>query len=182
MFWVIALFDEETEALVKNIWEELREESISYYIDEVQDGRPHLTLASYKELDKENYIRQMETFYDNKQSFDITFNHIGSFLNYNTLFLSPTVTEELLDFHTHHHKHFGTYNTEANKLYEPGQWIPHSTLANKLEPDLLSKAFHYCVDRVGLTKGRIEEVGLIELVEQDGDTMEAPIIYSKKLK
>ncbi|MEG9295443.1 2'-5' RNA ligase family protein [Mangrovibacillus sp. Mu-81] len=182
MYWVIALFDTETERLIKHIWKELREESISYYIDEVQDGRPHLTLASYKELDKKNYIRQMETFYDNKRGYDITFNHIGSFLNYNTLFLSPTVTEQLLDFHTEHHKHFGTYNTEANKLYEPRQWIPHVTLANNLEPDQLSKAFHYCVDRIGQTKGRIEEVGLIELVEQDGNTMEAPIIYSKKLK
>jgi 2'-5' RNA ligase len=182
MYWVIALFDKETETLINNIWEELREESISYYIDEVQDGRPHLTLASYNELDKKNYIRQMEIFYDNKRSFDITFNHIGSFLNYNTLFLSPTLTMQLLDFHTEHHKHFDTYHREANKLYEPGQWIPHISLANKLEPDQLSKAFHYCVERIGLTESRIEEVGLIELVDQDHDAMEAPIIYSKKLK
>ncbi|WP_175987773.1 2'-5' RNA ligase family protein [Bacillus sp. Marseille-Q1617] len=182
MFWVTAQFDEETENLIKTIWKELRDHSISYYIDEVQDGRPHLTLASYKELDKENYIKQMDIFYDDKKCFDITFNHIGSFLNYNTLFLSPTATKELLDFHTHHHKHFKTFSTEANELYEPGQWIPHCTLANKLEADQLSKAFHYCVDRIGLTKGRIEEVGLIELAKQDGDTMHAPLIYSKKLK
>ncbi|QTC41801.1 2'-5' RNA ligase family protein [Bacillus sp. V3] len=182
MYWVVALFDEQTEQLIKDVWKELRDEDISYYIDEVKDGRPHLTLASYKELDKENYIRQMDIFYDENESFGVTFNHVGTFLNYNTLFLSPTMTQELLDFHTDHHKHFETFSTEANKLYEPGQWIPHCTLANKLEADGLSKAFHYCVDRVGLTEGKIEEIGLIELVKQDGDAMEAPLIYSKKLK
>ncbi|WML48684.1 hypothetical protein RCG23_00590 [Neobacillus sp. PS3-34] len=46
MFGVIALFDEQTEQIINDIWKELREKLISFYAEEVEDRRPHITLAS----------------------------------------------------------------------------------------------------------------------------------------
>ena len=43
MYGVVALFDEKTENIIKVIWEELREQSISFYAYEVEDRRPHIT-------------------------------------------------------------------------------------------------------------------------------------------
>ncbi|WP_421378512.1 2'-5' RNA ligase family protein [Bacillus salacetis] len=182
MYWVAALFDEKTEELIKQLWEELREESISFYADEIKDGRPHITLASYSELDKQKFMNEMEKCYANETEKEICFNTLGSFLNYGTLFFSPTVTTELLQFHGSHYEFFESYNEYANPLYTPGKWIPHCTLANKLSEAELAEAFQYCLKRHESIMGKITEVALIELVEEQGENLDAPIIFSVPLK
>ncbi|WP_226659013.1 2'-5' RNA ligase family protein [Guptibacillus hwajinpoensis] len=181
MYWFIALFDEETEAKVKEIWRELKEQGLSYYIDEVKDGRPHITLASYEHLDKEEYIRKIDALYDGAEKIEITLNTVSSFLNYGTIFFAPTVTEKLLSLHSAHHHHFEDFNGSANSLYFPGQWIPHCTVANQLKPDDLAQVFQYCFKEVKPIVGKIEAVALIELKEEDEDGMDAPVIYTKHL-
>ncbi|WP_273851952.1 2'-5' RNA ligase family protein [Guptibacillus spartinae] len=181
MFWFIALFDEETEAKVKEIWRELKEQGLSYYIDEVKDGRPHITLASYEHLDREEYIREIDTFYDRVEKMEIMFNMVSSFLNYGTIFIAPTVTKDLLAIHSAHHQHFEDFNGSVNSLYFPGQWIPHCTVANQLEPDDLANVFQYCFTEVQPFRGKIEAVALIEVKEEDEEGMNAPVIYTKHL-
>jgi len=182
VYWFIALFDEQTEAQVKGIWQELKEQSLSYYIDEVKDGRPHITLASYEQLDKEEYIRKIDAFYEEVGKVELTFNTVSSFLNYGTIFLAPTVTENLLSLHSAHHHHFERFNGSANSLYLPGKWIPHCTVANQLESDDLARVFQYCFSEVNPIFGKIEAVALIELKEEDEEGMDAPIVYTKHLK
>lgn len=181
MFWFIALFDEKTEQMIKEIWNDLSKNAISFYAEEVKDGRPHLTLGSYYDLNKKEFIQKADQFYNNTTRVDITFNTIGSFLNYQTLFLSPTVTTELLDFHSSHHDYFKEFSNNANSLYFPGKWIPHCTLANRLSAEKLSEAFSYCLKRNDTIYGKIREVALVELVGKDNNTVDARIIYSKPL-
>ncbi|MFF3023368.1 hypothetical protein ACFVRR_12050 [Gottfriedia sp. NPDC057948] len=42
MYGVVALFDAKTEQIIKDIWTELSEKSISFYADEVVDRNPTL--------------------------------------------------------------------------------------------------------------------------------------------
>ncbi|WP_409250881.1 2'-5' RNA ligase family protein [Bacillus sp. SCS-153A] len=181
MYWVAALFDEKTEKLIKQIWKELAQESLSYYEEEIKNPRPHITLASYSELDKERYIDEMKKLYENQQEMEICFNTLGSFLNYGTLFFSPTMTKELMDLHAAHHKNFN-YNETTNALYQPGKWIPHCTLANKLSEEELAKAFQFCLKRNDSINGKITEIALIEMEDSQDDQLEAPIIFSVPLK
>ncbi|RIW37265.1 2'-5' RNA ligase family protein [Bacillus salacetis] len=182
MYWVAALFDDETEQLIKNLWNELREESISFYADEIKNGRPHITLASYKEIDKQQFIEGMKEFYNDKEEVKICFNTVGSFLNYGTLFFSPTVSTELLDLHASHYEFFKEDTPAANDVYVPGEWIPHCTLANKLTEEELAVAFQYCLKKNDLIKGVIKEIALIQLAEVDEGQIEAPVVYSIPLK
>ncbi|MGM0845200.1 MAG: 2'-5' RNA ligase family protein [Bacillota bacterium] len=182
MYWVAALFDEKTENEIKDIWKELSEESLSFYSDEIKNGRPHLTIASYTELNKQKYIEEMNTFYSNKNEIDICFNTLGSFLNYGTLFFSPTVTKELMNLHSSHYAFFHKNNEAANSLYKPDTWIPHCTLANNLPEEELAAVFQYCLKRNDSIRGRITAIGLIELAEDQGKQMEAPIIHTVQLK
>ncbi|NWK69829.1 2'-5' RNA ligase family protein [Bacillus paramycoides] len=177
MYGVIAKFDEKTEQIIKDIWRELREKSISFYVDEVVNRVPHITLASYNEIDKNEFIEQIDKFYDDKVGFEITFNSIGSFLHSGTLFLSPTINRQLLEFHSNHHKNFIKYNDNPNSLYLPDKWLPHCTLANRLTPEKLSEAFTYCLKRNDTIKGMIEEIAILEIVCKNN----VPIIFSKRL-
>jgi 2'-5' RNA ligase len=182
MYWVIALFDDKTEELIKGIWKELTIKKISFYEEEIHDARPHITIGSYTHLNKEAYIEALDSYYEHKKSIHITLNTIGSFLNFGTLFLSPTVTGELLNLHSSHHDYFQSFNEYANPLYLPDNWIPHCTLANKLPPEKLAEGFEYCLKRGDLIDARITHIALIELVEDSINGVDAPIIFSKPLK
>ena len=177
MYGLIAIFDEKTEQVIKDIWKELKVKSISAYAYEVEDRRPHITLASYHEIDKTEFIKQMDEFYYDKPTIEITFNSIGSFLNSGALFFSPTVTCQLIEFHSNHHKYFNQFNRNPNSLYLPDSWIPHCTLANRLSPKKLSEALNYCSIRNSTIYGKIKEVALIDVSNKN----KAPIIYSKEL-
>ncbi|MFJ8511229.1 2'-5' RNA ligase family protein [Lysinibacillus xylanilyticus] len=125
MYGFIAIFDEKTEQVIKDIWKELKEKSISSYAYEVENRRPHITVASYNNINKTEFIKQMDEFYNDKPALDITFNSIGSFLNSGALFFSPTITRELMEFHSIHHKYLKQFNDDPNSLYLPDNWIPH---------------------------------------------------------
>jgi 2'-5' RNA ligase len=136
MYGVIALFDERTEQMIKDIWRELSEKSISFYAEEVEDRSPHITLASYKDLNCIEYIKQLDVFYENKSEIDITFKTIGTFLNSGALFFSPIVTKELLEFHSQHHKHIlkGSMTTQIHCTCQTnGSLIVHWQIGYQLK-------------------------------------------------
>ncbi|PGL73273.1 2'-5' RNA ligase family protein [Bacillus sp. AFS055030] len=178
MYGVVALFDAKTEQIIKDIWTELREKSISFYADEVVDRKPHITLASYHDLDKLSFIEHLDDFYENKQEIEISFTSIGSFLNTGILYFSPIVTKHLIEFHENFHIQFRQFNDDPNSMYLPEKWVPHCTLANRLLPDKLVEAYNYCLHRNDTIVGKIQEIGIIEMVNKSN----APIIYSKSLK
>ncbi|WP_088071694.1 2'-5' RNA ligase family protein [Gottfriedia luciferensis] len=178
MYGIVAIFDEETEQIIKDIWKELSEKSISFYAYEVINRKPHITLASYNHLNKIDFTKQFDEYFENKSELDITINSIGSFLNTGTLYFSPNVTKDLIEFHEDYHFHFKQYNDNPDSMYLPNKWIPHCTLANRLTTEKLSEAYTYCLNRQELIVGKLKEVAIIEFVNKNN----VPIIYSKKLK
>ncbi|MFB7141122.1 2'-5' RNA ligase family protein [Gottfriedia sp. NPDC056225] len=177
MYGVVALFDEKTEKMIRDIWSELRESSISFYADEVIDRKPHITLASYNQLNLSKFTEQMDKLYENELEINITLNSIGSFLNTGIFYYSPIVTKDLIEFHENFHAQFKQFNDNPKSMYLPGSWVPHCTLANRLTPEKLSEAYNYCLDRNDPIVGKIQEIGVIELVNKNN----APIVYSKSL-
>lgn len=177
MYAVIALFDTVLEQRIKKIWEELEKNKISYYAREVEDRVPHITLASYKEVSVTNFINEMETFYKDKGKIQVEFQAVGSFINTKTLFYSPTVTKELIELHSDHHRYFASFNNDEESLYLPGKWVPHCTLANRLSKEKLQDGYSYCLKINEKLEGEINRIGLIRV----DSSKHAPVIYSKSL-
>ncbi|MFD1737903.1 2'-5' RNA ligase family protein [Bacillus salitolerans] len=177
MFGVIAIFDEKTERLIKEIWHELRERNISSYAFEVEDRKPHITIATYRDVNNKEFFKRMDDVYEGTQAVDITFESIGSFLNSGALYFAPTVTRKLNDLHVSHHRHFVQFNDIPDSLYLPNYWIPHCTIANRLSSENLTKAFEYCTNCYSKIEGRIDKIAVIDVTEKG----KAPIIYCKKL-
>lgn len=164
MYAIIALFDEQTEREIKEVWEGLKQESITSYAFEVPNRQPHITLASYNSLDVEGITKLMNHYYQTSEVINVTFNTIGTFIQSGTLFLEPVFSTELRDLHSGHHRTFEKYNDHPASLYLPNSWIPHCTLANRLTKQKMAEAFGYCINMLTPLHGQIVEVALIELV------------------
>jgi len=177
MYGIIALFDDELNKKIYNLWQELRDESISTYAFEVSNRKPHITIASYRQLDLNSFVQHLDSYLEDKKSIELSFPSLGSFIGTGALFYAPLVTENLFQFHQKFHTHFQGIQ-DPHSLYNPGQWIPHCTIANRLSTEKLLEAFLYCTTHYQGLKGQIQEIAII-----DGSiSSEAPILFSKRLQ
>lgn len=177
MYGIIALFDDELNKKISKLWQELKNESISTYTFEVRNRKPHLTIASYSELDKDSFLESLDNYLEDKNSMELLFPSIGSFIGSGTLFFAPIITGELFSFHEDYHTHFKDFH-DSQSLYNPGQWIPHCTIANRLSIEKLLEAFLFCTSKKLTMIGQIQEIAVIDTSSKT----EAPIIFSKRLQ
>lgn len=181
MYAVVAHFNKKTELAIKKVWSDLSDNSISEYAKEIPNRRPHITIASYDKLDLEEYIPLFDEYYKSKSSLSLTLNVLGTFLNSGALFLSPTPSLELLNFHNQHHLNFEAYNDNPNSLYLPDNWIPHCTIANRLSHDKLEEAFIFCTQSLETLHAFIDEIAIINIIYEKNSCNSAPIIHTISL-
>lgn len=182
MYAIVAHFDQETESLIKKVWSDLSVHSISTYAEEIPYRRPHITLASYKDLNLAEFIPVFDDFYQSHSRLPLTFNVLGSFFYSGALFLTPTPSIKLLDFHAQHHRNFEMFNDNPNSLYLPDRWIPHCTIANRLREGKLKEAYAFCSKSLKTIYAQIEEVAIITTIYENNICTGAPTVHSIPLK
>jgi 2'-5' RNA ligase len=179
----VGYLDHETEVNFRRLWKDLSEQNISHYGVETKGKRPHITIADYDALDKNRFIQLADRFYEDKEKVDLTLNTLGIFIGTGTLFTAPTLSTELLDFHSSHHDYFRTFNQNETSFYLPSKWSPHCTIASRLDEDKMVQAFSYCKKNIDQIHGTLSGIALIELkLNNDGVVIEDTVIFSKELK
>ena len=179
----VGYLDRETEVNFRGLWKDLSEQNISHYGVETKGKRPHITIADYDALDKNRFIQSADAFYADKEQVDLTLNILGTFISTGTLFIAPTLSTKLLDFHSNHHDYFRTFNENETSFYLPSKWSPHCTIASRLDEDKMVQAFSYCKKNIDKIQGTLSEIALIELkLNDDGVVIEDTVIFSKELK
>lgn len=181
MYAVVGYFGPQTEEQITQVWESLKESGISDYAFKVEGSRPHVTFAAYDTVDQSAFINDLDNYYKGKEAIIVEMNVLGTFIGSGTLFITPTMTRELLNFHWNHHEAFHSYLDDPDSYYLPGQWIPHCTLANHLEGEMLQKAFDYCTKHLTPIKATIQEIALVKVEKEDGEVKEAVNLYSVEL-
>jgi RimJ/RimL family protein N-acetyltransferase/2'-5' RNA ligase len=178
----VGYLDTETETRFRELWENLSANNITQYGVETKGKRPHITIADYDNLDKNRFINLLNEFYNNKSKVEISLNLLGTFINTGTLFIAPTLSAELLDFHRTHHNWFKEFNENEDSFYLPGKWSPHCTIASRLNDESMLQAFGYCRNKINKLYAKLNEVALIEVkLNEDGIAVEDRVIFSKVL-
>ena len=112
----------------------------------------------------------------------ISLSILGTFIGTGTLFIAPTLSNELISFHVNHHNHFIEFNKNKNSFYLPGKWSPHCTIASRLDENKMIQAFRYCKSNITKIDATISEIALIEIkFDDNGIAIEDTIIFSKEL-
>lgn len=182
MYGVVAHFDQNTELYIKQVWKELSDKAVSNYAEEVQDRRPHITIAGYNsDVDIEQFISDIACFYESKKQISITLSSLGTFLNTGTLFLAPVPSKEFLELHDNYHNYFEKYRANAETQYLPNNWIPHCTIANRLNEEKLKEAIGYCTKRIERLTTTIVEISVIKAIYENNKCIKSPSIHTKVL-
>jgi 2'-5' RNA ligase len=177
-------FDETIESYVRDLWNGLKTRDISSFMAEVEELRPHVTVAVYNsELPIEQFISRFEIATKTMTPIDVKVDSISIFPTSGTVFLSPTMTSNLFNTHREYCNALAEYNAFDNYSgYNlPDNWSPHCTLATRLNQEILVRAFDYCLDRFNPMKGRIIEIGVVKLEYVNGNCVSSRTIFSKVL-
>ncbi len=141
---IVLYFDQPTENQVRGIWEGLAEAGISREI--LNSGiHPHITLAIYDDLQCQPCEKALNKFATRTGRLKIQVSHLGFFSRPEfVLFLAPTVTAQLLEFHAKVHKSLAQEAGKSWEIYQPGNWVPHCTLVMNLDAPKLNQAISHC--------------------------------------
>ncbi|WP_099222207.1 2'-5' RNA ligase family protein [Listeria costaricensis] len=177
MYAVVAIFDEHLNQKIIRIWRKLEETGVSDYFDRMKLRLPHITIASYGELDVPNFIQEMRSFYQDRLAFTVSFASFGSFIETRAVYLAPVMTSELYLLHLDHSRHFKEWSGNPHVHYLPGEWVPHTTIASHLARRAQIRVFEYLVHSSPRLSGRVTGLALIRL---EGDNAE--ILAIKRFK
>lgn len=165
MYAVIATLDERTNQKIKGLWRELKDLSLSDYAYQVKDRKPHITLADFETDAIEEVLEKLTGKLHLSLSLDLPLQSIGSFLGSSIVFLSPTKTPELVKLHEQVHDLLGKL-IASDSQYAPQIWVPHLTIANRIEEDKLAMIYTYCLKNLNMTRGQINALKVIAIDEQ----------------
>ncbi|WLD93910.1 2'-5' RNA ligase family protein [Alkalihalobacillus sp. AL-G] len=182
MYAVVGYLDKQTEQNVKSIGNELFEQNITDYATGEQGYRPHITFASFEEIDVKVFATELELYFSNCKQIQLTFPSLGIFLNTGILYLAPRVSESLLHFHKNFHDAIEPFKDGGNSLYSPENWVPHCTITAYLNQEQLLKAVEHCNGAITPLKGTISEVGLIKVNFNDEDKVTGELLSVISLK
>ncbi|MBG9596356.1 2'-5' RNA ligase family protein [Bacillus mycoides] len=144
---------------------------------------PHITLADYNELDVNLYTEKLEEFVVFQENIAaVTFSSVGTFPTNRTIFLAPTITDELLRLHHSYHDYFKVFHDNLQSYYVPGKWVPHCTIANGLNLNQFLSVMEYIYEKFDVTLASIEKLKLIKVNYEDGSAVSSSILAECNLK
>ena len=177
-------FDDNTERYVKDIWNELKAQGITAFMADIEELRPHITVAVYNsEIPIEKFITQFINVTKAMSKIDVKFDAISIFPTTGTVFLSPTMTFQLFNTHGDYCNALKEYDNfdNYNGFNLPDNWSPHCTLATRLNPITLISALECCLNKFKPLTGKINEIGIVKLDYINDNCISSKTIFSTVL-
>ncbi|XP_042499335.1 uncharacterized protein LOC122077448 [Macadamia integrifolia] len=161
-FAVELYFDPALENQVLKAWNVLARRQISTQLIEME-SRPHITLLSSPLLDAPKLESIVRNFASKQEPLSLSFSTIGSFPNGGSvLFLGPTPSLALLQFHSQLCDALRRENVEIGEEYCPDSWVPYCSVAQEVPKNRMAEAFSVLRDLKLPVTGYAMDIGLVE--------------------
>ena len=136
---IVLYFDDATNKIIGNVIERAAVLSGNSYMLDINIP-PHVTLGCFFSDEQSDMLKKVEPFTKNITPFEVTFHSIGAFEPY-VLFASPVKDECLTQLNALLHESLlNSYKPAENANYLPDRWMPHCSLAVRLDAEQFAKA------------------------------------------
>ena len=160
-FAVEVYFDQKTEKSLRDLRKVLTDAGVRPVLDEIGD-RPHISLAVFSQVDVDVLLEELEKFAGETRQMPITLSAIGAFATADAvLFLTPAITQELMDVHWDFHQMLADQKMYPHAYYQPDRWVPHSTVAQNVQEGMVGSAFDVLRKSFKPISGQLVEMGLV---------------------
>ena len=159
MYQVTLFFDQKTETILQNYINTVAEASGNWFMVE-NKVPPHMTIAAFDAPNDEiakKVWEKMKTF----QEGEVQLVSIGGFLPY--VLNIQVVYNSYLHALSSAISEIMTGEVLSSKYYQPFQWMPHVTIAKKLESDQLQKGFCVLAKSFQPLTGKVVDMQLTKM-------------------
>jgi len=158
---VVLYFDKETESYFHDIIASIAHSGVSSYMIDHQII-PHITIADFHTEKIDDIMDVLENNISDFKQGDVIWASLGSFVP-RVLFAAPVMNEYLLNSCTRVNSLIKPLAPHCgNGQYLPFQWVPHTTLASRLNGDSLNTAFGVALQKFTAIKGICNKISLIQ--------------------
>ncbi|KAL3833219.1 hypothetical protein ACJIZ3_007955 [Penstemon smallii] len=155
-------FDPALENQILRAWNVLARRQISTQLIEIE-SRPHITLFASPFIEIAKFENVLRNFATKQEPLSLCFSSIGSFPNdNNVLFLGPTPTLSLLQFHSQLCDAMKKEGIEIGEEQRPDNWIPYCSVAEEVPRTRLAEAFTVLRDLKLPVSGYATDISLVE--------------------
>jgi 2'-5' RNA ligase len=159
---IVLYFNKETEKYLNSLIVKIAKNNGNEYMTEHKIP-PHLTIILFH---KNGYIDQVIKTLDNNigkfLKSEIIFSFVGIF-NPAVVFVAPAMNNYLAEINSEIINYLKDIeDIEYDKNYIQNQWIPHLTLATKLNEQEIVKSIEIATKEFKVFEGKVEAIGLAE--------------------
>ena len=102
--------------------------------------QPHISLTSFESREPLLLCREVDSLAERFSAFPMRLGSVEYFATAEgVIYLAPDPCTELNGIHAYFHERLTAHGTTSHPYYQPGQWIPHCTVATDV-PEGLRKA------------------------------------------
>ena len=158
---IVLYFDNETESKIQNIINSLVINGVNDYLI-LNNVPPHITLSDFDCDDLNEVAEKLHIEIKRMEKSYVYWASIGAF-NPNILFFAPVLNEFLQGYCCMVHNVISNIaGRQHNKNYLPYQWVPHTTIAAKLDADCIDKAFSIVSNEFQGMGGYVTRAALVQ--------------------
>jgi 2'-5' RNA ligase len=134
------VFDPHTEAHIKEVWGQLASQGFATPL--ARPGcLPHVSLILSATLYVDDPARDLEGLRHSPRRLEVWVSHVGVFTEPElVLFYGLTPTDQLLRVHADVARIYRRWSSAITARTQPGVWVPHCTLATRVDTSRLSDA------------------------------------------
>lgn len=159
MYLVSLYFDDKTTIKIQSFIDKVAEKSKNKFMID-NKVPPHITIGAFETNNENEVIEILDDKLKDFKSGEIIFASIGVFKS-SVIFLSPVLNEYLHNLSVNIYEDLKVINnTIISKYYMPFQWMPHVTIAKKLNKKELFLAFQELEKNFNIFNGSITTIGL----------------------
>lgn len=156
-------FNKEAESYITEIWRDLERLEKGKCLT-CANGRPHMTLAIYDDLDLEIAKGRIKSLIRDACCFELKFLQIGIFPNHKgAIFLTPNLTEDLFQIHRRFHDAFKDFAEQGWDYYKPQSWYPHCTLALETPKEAIPSVLEQILKDFTPIDFTVKSIGIVSL-------------------
>jgi hypothetical protein len=157
---IIFYFDPTTEEHLTRVQESLLPLAEDAYY---KDARPHVSLTGFDGDLPPDIVPTLQVFSESIAPIELILGSVGVFPGEKgVVFLAPVVTPPLLEIHAKLHDLLRTMNVQTDPYFQPGFWVPHSTMAMNIPAAAIPKAVETCLESGTFGSARLVELGLVQ--------------------
>ena len=159
MYLVSLYFDDKTTKKIQSFINKVGEKSKNKFMID-NKVPPHITIGAFETNNENDIIESLDIKIKDFKSGEIIFASIGVFKS-SVVFLSPVLNEYLHNLSVNIYEDLKVIDkTIISKYYIPFQWMPHTTIAKKLNEEELFLAFQELEKNFNIFKGLVTKIGL----------------------